>query len=225
MSGSTMRVRLLHVTITAAALVLALRATELLHDAGAAFAQSPAPAGPAKAGPATAEPPAAQTKNADAAAPAAPSPAASLLVTEYTDKELAVLQELAERREQLDSREAEIVRREALLKAAEQRIEAKLDELKKLQASIEAIVRRYDEQEDARKKSLVRIFESMKPAEAAQILEQMELPVVVELIERMKERNAAPVLAQMHPARAKQLTAELARRRQPGGPAAAAPNG
>ena len=220
-----MRVRLLHVTITAAALVLALRATELLHDAGAAFAQSPAPAGPAKAGPATAEPPAAQTKNADAAAPAAPSPAASLLVTEYTDKELAVLQELAERREQLDSREAEIVRREALLKAAEQRIEAKLDELKKLQASIEAIVRRYDEQEDARKKSLVRIFESMKPAEAAQILEQMELPVVVELIERMKERNAAPVLAQMHPARAKQLTAELARRRQPGGPAAAAPNG
>ncbi|HEX6979222.1 MAG TPA: hypothetical protein VF342_07975 [Alphaproteobacteria bacterium] len=219
-----MRVRLLHVTITAAALVLALRAAELWHDAGVAFAQSPTPAEPAKTEPAKAEPQAAQAKGADAAAPA-PSAAASLPVTEYTDKELAVLQELAERREQLDSREAEIVRREALLKAAEQRIEAKLEELKKLQASIETVVRRYDEQEDARKKSLVRIFESMKPAEAAQILEQMELPVVVELIERMKERNAAPVLAQMHPARAKQLTAELARRRQPGGPAAASPNG
>jgi flagellar motility protein MotE (MotC chaperone) len=32
----------------------------------------------------------------------------------------------------------------------------------------------------------------------------------------MNERRAAPILAQMNPIRAQQVTAELARRRQPG---------
>ena len=85
---------------------------------------------------------------------------------------------------------------------------------------MEALIRKYDDEEEARKKSLVKIFETMKPIEAARIFEQMDLPILLDIIERMKERNAAPVLAQMHPARAKQVTAEIARRRQP---ASAAP--
>ncbi len=85
---------------------------------------------------------------------------------------------------------------------------------------MEALIRRYDGEEDARKKSLVKIFETMNPVEAARIFEQMDLPVLLHIIERMKERIAAPVLANMHPARAKQVTAELARRRQPASGAA-----
>jgi flagellar motility protein MotE (MotC chaperone) len=70
----------------------------------------------------------------------------------------------------------------------------------------------------------VKIFETMKPVEAARIFEQMDMPVLLDIIERMKERNAAPVLAQMHPARAKQVTGELAKRRQPAS-AAGGPSG
>ena len=80
---------------------------------------------------------------------------------------------------------------------------------------METLIRRYDDEEEARKKSLVKIFETMKPVEAARIFEQMDMPVLLGILERMKERNAAPVLAQMHPARAKQVTGELAKRRQP----------
>ena len=79
---------------------------------------------------------------------------------------------------------------------------------------MEALIRRYDDEEEARKKSLVKIFETMKPVEAARIFEQMDMPVLLGILERMS-RNAAPVLAQMHPARAKQVTGELAKRRQP----------
>jgi flagellar motility protein MotE (MotC chaperone) len=135
-----------------------------------------------------------------------------------------VLQGLSGRRAELDRRGTELDQREALLKAAEQRIEAKVQELKQLQGTMEALIRRYDEDEEARKKSLVKIFETMKPAEAARIFEQMDMPVLLDIFERMKERNAAPVLAQMHPARAKQVTAELARRRQPAS-AGTAPSG
>jgi flagellar motility protein MotE (MotC chaperone) len=200
-----MRPRLLPVTIGAAAVVLSLRAVDLWQHAGAAFAQSAKPAVTAPA-------------PAPAQAPAAPAPSGRpelAAIPEYTDSELEVLQGLSSRREQIERRSTELDQREALLKAAEQRIEAKVQELKQLQGAMEALIRRYDDEEEARKKSLVKIFETMKPVEAARIFEQMDMPVLLDIIERMKERNAAPVLAQMHPARAKQVTGELAKRRQP----------
>ncbi len=130
------------------------------------------------------------------------------------------------RRAEIERRGAELSRREALLKAAEERIQTKIEEMKKLQAGVEQAIRRYDEQEEQRRKSLVKIYETMKPQEAAKIFEQMDLTTLVEMIERMSERKVAPVLAAMNPVRAKQVTTELSKRRKPGDipgqPAAAA---
>lgn len=230
-----MRFRLLPLTIGVAAMVLSLRAFDIWTHAGAAFAQNAKPDAPASAP----EKPAAKSdakpeakadktepapKAAEAPAASAKAPEMTTNIPEYSEAELAVLQGLARRREELERRNADLDQREALLKAAEQRIEAKVQELKQLQGAMEALIRKYDDEEDARKKSLVKIFETMKPAEAARIFEQMDLPILLDIVERMKERNAAPVLAQMHPARAKQVTAEIARRRQPT-TAAAVPNG
>lgn len=216
------RIRLIPVVIAAATMMIALRAVDLWQYAGVALAQSPgkpsagANAPASQSAQAPQKPPdgkSAETKAADqkAADQKPPEPSG---IPEYSEAELTVLQALSSRRQAIDERAAEVDRREALLKAAEQRIEAKVQELKQLQATMEGVIRRYDEEEEARKKSLVKIFESMKPIEAARIFEQMDMPVLLDLVERMKERNAAPVLAQMHPARAKQVTAELARRRQ-----------
>jgi flagellar motility protein MotE (MotC chaperone) len=220
-------------------MVLSLRTFDLWQHAGSAFAQNAKPETPAAVPgkpPAKSEPKAeakAEAKtdakaDAKAKAPEAPAPNKSAEtatnIPEYSEAELAVLQGLAGRREELERREAELNQREAVLKAGEQRIEAKVQELKQLQGSMEALVRKYDDEEETRKKSLVKIFETMKPVEAARIFEQMDLPILLDILERMKERNAAPVLAQMHPARAKQVTAEIARRRQPTS-GAASPNG
>jgi flagellar motility protein MotE (MotC chaperone) len=235
-----MRFRLLPLMIGTAVMVLSLRAFDLWHHAGAAFAQNAKPETPAAAPAkpetkpeAKAEPKAetkaetkTETKAKAPAAEPAPNRAAELAtnIPEYSEAELAVLQGLAGRREELERRDTDLDQREALLKAAEQRIEAKVQELKQLQGTMEALIRKYDDEEETRKKSLVKIFETMKPAEAARIFEQMDLPILLDIIERMKERNAAPVLAQMHPARAKQVTAEIARRRQPTS-GAASPSG
>jgi flagellar motility protein MotE (MotC chaperone) len=218
-----MRFRLLPVAIGVAATVLSLRALDLWQHASPAFAQSAKPAVAQAASPGTAPAPAPAAQAPAAAAAAAKPAEAGSAIPEYSEAELAVLQGLASRREELERRGGDIDQREALLKAAEQRIEAKVQELKQLQGTMESLIRKYDDEEEARKKSLVKIFETMKPAEAARIFEQMDLPVLLDIIERMKERNAAPVLAQMHPARAKQVTAELARRRQPA--SGAGPNG
>lgn len=134
-------------------------------------------------------------------------------VFDMTDEEIALLQSLSQRREELEQRAREVDEREVLLKAAEQRIDQKIAELEQLQATIEDLLVKHDEQDDAQMQSLVKIYESMKPKDAARIFEELDMEVLLDVVERMKERKTAPILAQMNPERAKAVTLELAQRR------------
>ncbi len=216
------RIRLLPVLVVVAALLLMLR----LGDLGVAVAQQTPAARPVPAAPQPGPRPvqlAQAPAPAPAAAPAAPAeparqpPGRSEGEGErtYSPGEIEALEDLSKRREEIDKRQAELDQRGAILQAAERRIQQQVDELKALQAAVESAIAKYDEQEQARRNSLVRMFQNMKPTEAARIFEQMEMPTLVEIVEAMNERRAAPILAQMNPIRAQQVTAELARRKQP----------
>lgn len=130
-----------------------------------------------------------------------------------TDTEIELLQALAKRRETIDLREREVESREALLSAAETRIDEKIASLEELQTRIESLLVQYDEQEERQIESLVKIYEAMKPKDAARIFERLDMPVLLDVVERMKERKASAVLAKMDPAKAKSVTLELAQRR------------
>lgn len=129
-----------------------------------------------------------------------------------TDTEIDLLQRLAERRAEIESETSALEERRLLLQAAESRVDRKLDELKTLQAMIQDLLLQHGEQEENQFQSLVKIYESMKPKDAARILEQLDMAVLLEVIGRMKERKTAPVLAMMDPERAKAVTLELANR-------------
>ncbi len=131
-----------------------------------------------------------------------------------TDTEIELLQALARRRETIDLRERELESREALLAAAETRIDEKIASLETLQTQIESLLVQYDEQEERQMASLVKIYEAMKPKEAARIFERLDMSVLLDVVERMKERKASAVLAKMDPAKAKSVTLELAQRRE-----------
>ncbi|MCZ6722083.1 MAG: hypothetical protein O7A65_11160 [Proteobacteria bacterium] len=60
--------------------------------------------------------------------------------------------------------------------------------------------------------SLVKIYQNMKPKDAARIFNELDFDVLVEVLERMRETSAAPILARMDSERAKALTLELAER-------------
>ena len=95
---------------------------------------------------------------------AAPDPA-----REFTAEEIEVLQELSARRRDLLERERQLALREGLLNAAEQRIESRINEMLELRGRIEGLVRQYNDQEEVELLSVVKIYETMKPKEAAQI--------------------------------------------------------
>lgn len=129
--------------------------------------------------------------------------------TLLTQSEIDLLQKLAERRVEIDARARELETRSALLAAAEARIDGKIQDFKALQATIESLVKTYDEQQDAKLISLVKIYENMKPKDAARIFEELEMDVLLQVAERMKERSLSAVLAKMNSQRARDVTVEL----------------
>ncbi|MGH6952944.1 MAG: hypothetical protein ACREGL_02095 [Alphaproteobacteria bacterium] len=144
-------------------------------------------------------------------------------LAELTDAEIDVLHRLAERRRELEARSADLDLREQMIKLAEKRLEAKIAELAALQVTIDGGTKKLAEAEEARLKSLVKVYESMKPKDAARIFEQLDMTVLLNMLERMREQKTAPILAAMDPVKAKSATAELAARQSlPGRPAGAA---
>lgn len=133
---------------------------------------------------------------------------------QFSRAEIEMLQSLMERRETLDIRSREIDIRENLLSAAEQRIDEKIGQLKEIEATIQALLGQHDEQEEKKLRSLVRIYESMKPKQAARIFEELDMEILIDVAERMNERKFAPILAQMNPERAKVVTVEIRTRKR-----------
>ena len=224
-----MRLRLLPVLIITALIALTARVGDLWQGLGSmAQAQTASPAktaaakataakttatGQAKRGAQTSArgPKNGETSYSDDPMPA---PVDSLRVLEMpadpfsmTDAEIDLLQALAERRRELDLRAHELEQREILLRAVEQRIEEKAGGLR-------ALLKQQEKQTDDQYTSLVKIYESMKPKDAARIFEEMDLAVLMPVVERMKERKTAPILAKMSPAKATAITTQLAQRRK-----------
>ena len=59
-------------------------------------------------------------------------------------------------------------------------------------------------------RGLVKVYESMKPRDAAVIFNDLDMPVLLQVVDRMKEAKAAPVLAAMQADKARELTTKLA---------------
>lgn len=130
----------------------------------------------------------------------------------FTATEIALLENLAERREQIERQGAELDVRENLLVATENRIDEKIQALKTLEERIAKLVDEFKRTEDARIKRLVKVYETMKPKDAARIFDQLELETLLDVVSLMKESKTALILAAMESRRARELTLALAQR-------------
>lgn len=130
--------------------------------------------------------------------------------SEYNQREVDVLESLAARRQKLDQWEKDISLREKVLKATEDRIDQKLGELNAMSKELKDLLVTYDKEEDAKISSLVKVYEAMKPKDAARIFDELDMDILLLVVDRMSERRVAPVLAAMSPQKAKELTQQLA---------------
>jgi flagellar motility protein MotE (MotC chaperone) len=187
-----------------ASLALASDAAPASHDAPAAAA----PATPAEHAPA-----AESAAPAEGAAPDKGAAGSTFDPLTLTKSEIDVLRQLAKRRDELDARAKALDDREALLKATEQKIAEQVKQMQQMKAEYEQAKTARDDAAEANLRRLVKVYESMKPEEAARIFETMEGAVLLDVVTRMGERRLAPILAQMSPAKAEALTIAMANRR------------
>lgn len=128
-------------------------------------------------------------------------------------EERQLLQDLQARRREWDNRDRAMTQREGVLSAAEQRLVARAAELADLQARLEQMEKSRAERDDANWIGLVKVYEVMKPREAAAIFNDMDMPVLLQVVDRMKEAKAALILGAMQPDRARLVTSQLAAKR------------
>ncbi|NEX94626.1 hypothetical protein, partial [Caulobacter sp. 17J65-9] len=126
--------------------------------------------------------------------------------------ELRVLQSLQSRRGELDDREKNMDTQLALMAAAEAKLDAKLKALEALKGDINGLLAQGDQREAAEITRLVKVYEAMKPKDAADVMTQLDDRVRLPVASKMKERSLAAVLAAMPAAEARKLTEKLAMR-------------
>ena len=212
-------------------LLLCVRIVDLTHSAEALAQAASAPATNGAAAPAAATPPVAAPADKPAEPAAAkteekgdkkaPNPnvteaAGDVVDHRFTPVELDILQNLVRRREELDRWEKNIEIKEAALDATEKRVNDKIVQIEGMKKEVASLLAQYNEKEDVKIHSLVKIYESMKPKDAARIFDEVDMPILLLVIDKMPEKKTAPILALMDPKKAKQITVQLAEQRRLG---------
>ncbi|SNY94262.1 hypothetical protein SAMN04515647_4585 [Cohaesibacter sp. ES.047] len=125
--------------------------------------------------------------------------------------ELAILERLAHRREELDERSKSLEMREALLKAAEKRLNERVQELRTLEESIKLATKERDREQQEDLVKLVAMYQSMRPKAAAKIFESLDIEVLTDMVKIMKPRTVAKIMGSMNPDAASKLSMAIAR--------------
>jgi flagellar motility protein MotE (MotC chaperone) len=115
-------------------------------------------------------------------------------------------------------KDAALKRREELvenekqdLRTAEAALETRLLELQNLRDQIRGMLTDLDGEREERVASLVKMFESMRPKQAAAILQVTDDEIALEVLERMNRGKAGKTLAAMEPKRAATLAERIGR--------------
>lgn len=101
---------------------------------------------------------------------------------------------LAERKQQLDQREADLNKLAEHLEKQKSELSEKLVKLDEMRDKISKTLQERIKADDAKVDTLVQMYSNMKPAQAAKIFETLDEDLVIEVLGRMKKKNAADIL-------------------------------
>lgn len=140
---------------------------------------------------------------------------------EFSPQKIELLQKLKERSDLLLKKEQKLLEKNEILKTVEHKIQEKYKELdqkrvdlEKVKNSLSEINKKIVEEDEKKLQSLVKIYQTMKPKDAARIFDKLDMVVLLDVISRMKEGNTAPILANMSADRAQNVTMFLAQKRK-----------
>lgn len=127
---------------------------------------------------------------------------------------LSLLQELDRKRVELERQEQALEVREKLVEISEVKLQEKIDHLEKVQTNVQQLLKNLSDKEEDELMSLTSIYEKMKPASAAVVIDQMDNRIVFDIFKRMKKNNTAKIMEKMNPKKARIISEMLAEKSQ-----------
>lgn len=124
--------------------------------------------------------------------------------------EQALIERLSTRRTELESFEQELAMRASLVEAAEKRIAERQQTLEAIESQIASLVEQRKAMEEGQFAGIVAMYETMKPKDAANIFNALDIEVLLRVAKMMSPRKMAPILAEMDTNRAQELTVRMA---------------
>lgn len=128
--------------------------------------------------------------------------------------EIQLLKELSIRRKVIEDSQQDLLIQLDLVSAAESKVDNKIQELKNLREEVKKLIAEYNVKEDGKINSLVKIYENMKPKDAANIFDDLDMDVLLKVISNMREAKVAPILSNMNPDRAREVSIKFAERKK-----------
>lgn len=122
---------------------------------------------------------------------------------------------LRKKEEELQQKEQALREKEKVLKELEKDLDAKLARLEELQKSIEAFNRQQEQLANEKLDALVKIYVTMKPKDAAALLEKLDDDLVTQIISKMSTDQAAKIIATMDIKKAARITQKLTEKKNP----------
>ena len=126
-----------------------------------------------------------------------------------------LLRAIDERNRQLDARSSDLAARSRMLEVIEARANEQLQALRAARASLEEILVRVDGEAEADIERLVKVYENMKPKDAARIFEAMPADVAAGFVRRMAEQKSALIMGNLEAKHAYAITLALANSHAP----------
>lgn len=135
------------------------------------------------------------------------------------ENQIKVLQAMAEEKSKKPA-DANMQQMEKLVHLGQEKIAEQVAKLEKIKADLEKKKGVLTKEEIQNLTQTAKIYENMKPIEAAEIFNKLELIVLVQIIKHMNTKKASMIMAKMDPKKSRYLTIELLRADQIAAPAA-----
>lgn len=125
-----------------------------------------------------------------------------------------LLQSMKRERELLEQQKLELEKERAKVALAREALSIEKGSLMDLRDEIGGLLDRVDAAKTDDLDRLVSFYTGMKPAEAALIMDDMDIETTIMIMGTMKPRSAAPILAKMAPVRARAISKIILERSQ-----------
>ncbi len=129
------------------------------------------------------------------------------------DAEQTLYMNLARARDDIQREREHDLMRQSLYEVEDKLLSERDDKLSELIADLQEAQKQFASGSDAQASKLSKVYEAMKPAQAAPILSSLDLDIVLPILRNMKDRQAAKILAAMNPGLAAEISSRMSARK------------